>query len=60
MAAYDKQWEQYLLNQKDAEVMAWAGTRLMLEGQHEQGLALLELAIAKNYAPAKELKQQFM
>lgn len=60
MAAYDRQWEQYLLSQKDAEVMAWAGTRLMLEGQREQGLALLEQAIAKNYAPAKEMKQQFM
>ena len=60
MAAYDRQWEQYLLNQQDAEVMAWAGTRLMLEGQREQGIALLEQAIAKNYAPAKEMKQQFM
>lgn len=60
MAAYDKQWEDYLLGKDDAEVMAWTGTRLILEGQREQGMALLEQAIAKNYAPAKEMKQQFM
>lgn len=60
MAAYEKQWEEYLLNQQDAEVMAWTGTRLILEGQREQGMQLLEQAIAKNYQPAKEMKQQFM
>ena len=60
MAAYDTQWENYLLAQQDGEVMAWAGTRLILEGQREQGMQLLEQAIAKNYAPAKEMKQQFM
>ena len=60
MAAYDKQWEKHLLNQQDAEVMAWTGTRLILEGLREQGMLLLEQAIAKNYQPAKEMKQQFM
>jgi hypothetical protein len=40
--------------------MAWAGTRLILEGQREQGLQLLEQAIAKNYEPASEMKKQFM
>lgn len=60
MAAYDKQWEDYLLGKDDAEVMAWTGTRLILEGQREQGMALLDQAIAKNYAPANEMKQQFM
>ncbi len=60
MAAYDLQWENYLLAQQDGEVMAWAGTRLILEGQREQGMQLLEQAIAKNYQPAKEMKQQFM
>jgi TonB family protein len=60
MAAYDKQWENYLLARQDEEVMAWTGTRLILEGQREQGMLLLEQAIAKNYAPAKEMKQQFM
>ena len=60
MAAYDKQWEQYLVNQQDAEVMAWTGTRLILEGQREQGMQLLDQAIAQNYQPAKEMKQQFM
>lgn len=60
MAASDSRWENYLLSQQDGEVMAWAGTRLILEGQREQGMQLLEQAIAKNYAPAKEMKQQFM
>lgn len=60
MAAYSNDWERYLLAQQDGEVMAWAGTRLILEGQREQGMQLLEQAIAKNYAPAKEMKQQFM
>lgn len=59
MAAYDPQWENYLLGQQDAEVMAWAGTRLMLEGQHEQGMQFLEQAIAKHYEPAEMLKKQF-
>lgn len=60
MAAYDKQWEDYLLSKDDAEVMAWTGTRLILEGQREHGMQLLEQAIAKNYEPATELKKQFM
>ncbi|MBV2130978.1 TonB family protein [Arsukibacterium indicum] len=60
MAAYDKQWEEYLLSQQDAEVMAWTGTRLILEGQRDQGIKLLEQAIAKNYKPAAEMKKQFM
>lgn len=60
MAAYDKQWEDYLLSKDDAEVMAWAGTRMILDGQREQGMALLEQAIAKNYQPAAEMKKQFM
>ena len=60
MAASDSRWENYLLSQQDGEVMAWAGTRLILDGQREQGMQLLEQAIAKNYAPAKEMKQQFM
>ncbi|WP_423187799.1 TonB family protein [Alishewanella sp. d11] len=60
MAAYDKEWEHYLLSQQDAQVLAWTGTRLILEGQRERGLQLLEQAIAKNYKPAAEMKQQFM
>jgi TonB family protein len=60
MAAYDEQWENYLLSKDDAEVMAWTGTRLILEGQRERGLQLLEQSIAKNYKPAAELKKQFM
>lgn len=60
MAAYDPQWEQYLLSEQDGEVMAWTGTRMIIDGQREQGMALLEQAIAKNYQPAKEMKKQFM
>ncbi|MCF4010909.1 TonB family protein [Rheinheimera sp. UJ63] len=60
MAAYDERWEQYLLEQKDAEVMAWVGSRLLLEGQRDEGLALLDAAIAKQYQPAKALKKQLL
>ncbi|MDX1678244.1 hypothetical protein [Arsukibacterium sp.] len=60
MAAHDEQWENYLLSQNDGEVMAWTGTRLILEGQRERGLQLIEQAIAKHYKPATELKKQFM
>lgn len=60
MAAYDKRWERYLLEQEDAEAMAWVGSRLLLEGQRAKGLALLDAAIAKQYQPAKELKKQLL
>ncbi|MBU2070938.1 MAG: TonB family protein [Gammaproteobacteria bacterium] len=58
MAAYDPQWEQYLLAQQDGEVMAWAGTRMFLNGQQAQGIVLLEKAIAKNYSLAEEMRLQ--
>lgn len=58
MAAYDPQWEQYLLAQQDGEVMAWAGTRMFLNGQRAQGIALLDKAIAKNYNLAEEMRLQ--
>ncbi|GGW66997.1 energy transducer TonB [Alishewanella tabrizica] len=60
MAAYDRQWEDYLVAEKDAEVLAWAGSRLILEGDHEKGMQFLEQAIAQNYAPASEMKKQLM
>ncbi|MGI5310242.1 hypothetical protein [Rheinheimera sp. WS51] len=60
MAAYHKQWEEYLLQQDDAEVIAWAGSKLILDGKREQGMQLLEQTIAKNYKPALEMKKQFM
>lgn len=60
MAAYDKRWEQLLLQEQDAEVMAWVGTRMLLEGQREAGLALLDAAVAKQYEPAADLKKQLM
>ncbi len=60
MAAYDQQWEEYLLSIKDGEAMAWVGTRFMLEGKQEQGIAMLKDAVAANYALAGELLEQFM
>ena len=60
LAARITQWEDYLLAQEDPQVMAWKGTRLLLDGQHDQGMSLLDQAIAKNYGPAKEMKKMFM
>lgn len=59
LAAYKPQWETYMLSKQDAEVMAWVGTRMMLDGQHELGVQYLEQAIAKNYEVADELRKQF-
>lgn len=60
MAAYDKRWEQFLLEEQDPEAMAWVGSRMLLEGEREAGLALLDAAIAKHYAHAAELKKQLI
>lgn len=60
MAANDTRWERYLLSKKDPVVMAWAGSRMILEGDRQQGMDLLEHAVALNYPQAKELKKQFM
>ena len=60
LAAYKPQWEAYMLSKQDAEVMAWVGTRMMLDGQHEQGIQYLDQAIAKNYEVADELRKQFV
>lgn len=60
LAAMNRHWEKYLLSKADPETMAWAGARLMLEGQREQGMTLLEQAIAQNYQPAAEMKKQFL
>lgn len=60
MAAYDKHWESYLLAAEDANVMAWAATQMILDGQREDGGKLLEQAIAQNHAIAKALKKQLL
>ncbi|SNY59749.1 TonB family C-terminal domain-containing protein [Arsukibacterium tuosuense] len=60
MAANDPRWERYLLSKKDPVVMAWAGSRMILEGDRQQGMDLLEHAIALRYPQAKELKKQLM
>lgn len=60
MAAFDDRWEQYLIAQQDPEVLAWSGTQRILSGDTEQGWAMLEQAIAQNYAIAKALKKQLL
>lgn len=56
LAALQPQWEMYLLEQQDPVVQSWAGTALILNGQKAQGEKLLDAAIAKGHATAKELK----
>jgi hypothetical protein len=60
MATFNKDWEQHLINQQDAEAMAWAGTKLLLAGKRQQGLQLLDQAIAKNYPLASVLKKHLI
>lgn len=60
MAANDSRWERYLLSKQDPVVMAWAGSRMILEGDRQQGMNLLEQAIALNYPQAREMKKQLM
>lgn len=52
---FNQAWERYLLNQGDAEVIAWAGTRLFIEGQQEEGLALLQQSLELDYEMASEM-----
>jgi len=56
MAASRTDWELYLLEQQDPVVQSWAGTQLILNGQTAEGEKLLDAAIAKGHATAKELK----
>lgn len=56
LAALEPQWEMYLLEQQDPVVQSWAGTALILGGQKAEGEKLLDAAIAKGHATAKELK----
>lgn len=56
MAARDPRWEQYLLQQQDPVVLAWNGVQLIIDGQQKAGELMLDQAIAKGYATAKELK----
>ncbi|WP_019677196.1 energy transducer TonB [Arsukibacterium perlucidum] len=60
MAANDSRWERYLLSKNDPVVLAWTGSRMILEGNRKQGMALLEQAIALNYPQAREMKKQLM
>tara|TARA_R110002126_G_scaffold43555_6_gene124845 strand:+ start:3790 stop:5118 length:1329 start_codon:yes stop_codon:yes gene_type:complete len=59
MAVKSSIWERYLIAQQDPVVMAWSGSKLILDGNREEGLALLDQAIALNYPQATELKKQF-
>lgn len=56
LAALRPEWELYLLEQQDPVVQSWAGTALILNGQKVAGEKLLDAAIAKGHATAKELK----
>ena len=48
-------WQFYLLQQQDLASMAWHGVRLTLDGEREQGLALLRQAAEQGYRVAEEL-----
>lgn len=56
LASLRTEWEMYLLEQQDPVVQSWAGTRLILDGKKAEGEKLLDAAIAKGHATAKELK----
>lgn len=56
MAARSDEWENYMLQQNDAQVQTWAGVNKILKGEQEQGQLLLEKAIAQQYELAAEIK----
>lgn len=56
MAMRSTQWENYMLQQNDAQIQTWAGLNKILKGEKEQGQLLLEKAIAQHYELASELK----
>jgi spore coat protein U-like protein len=56
MAARSDEWENYMLQQNDAQVQTWAGVSKILKGEQEQGHLLLEKAIAQQYEVAEEIK----
>jgi len=56
MAARSDEWENYMLQQNDAQVQTWAGVTKILKGEQEQGQLLLEKAIAQQYEVAEEIK----
>ncbi len=56
MAARSDEWENYMLQQNDAQVQTWAGVSKILKGEQEQGQLLLEKAIAQQYQVAEEIK----
>ena len=57
LAAYDPQWEQYLLAQGDAKVQSWAAARLALAGDKSESQKLLNQASYQQYDVAIKLQQ---
>jgi TonB family protein len=57
LAAYDPQWEQYLLTQGDAQVQSWAAVRMALAGDKKQSQQLLNKAKHQQYDVANSLQQ---
>lgn len=55
LASYNPFWEQYLIAQGDAEVMAWAGARMFLNGQQQDGIALLQQSLERDYETASDM-----
>lgn len=56
MAARSDEWENYMLQQNDAQVQTWAGVNKILKGEQQQGQLLLDKAIAQQYQVAEEIK----
>jgi TonB family protein len=56
LAAYSKEWESYLLSKDDPQVQTWVGARMLLDGDTENGKALLAKALDQNYPLAQELE----
>lgn len=54
------EWERYLLELQDPQVMAWTGTQMILDGKRDEGLLLIDKAVASKYEPASALKKLFM
>lgn len=57
LAAFDPQWEQYLLTQGDAQVQSWAAVRMALAGDKNQSQQLLNKAKHQQYDVANSLQQ---
>ncbi|MBZ9613789.1 TonB family protein [Rheinheimera maricola] len=60
LSSFDQRWRDYLIEQEDAEVMAWYGADLVINGDIERGVALLDKAIAAGYGNGKDLKSALL